>query len=596
MNATRPGPSIWDRFEAEPGHDAAVECARLWLDNLPSGLGPDDLDAAVAGRGSVSPTLAAQLRKAGLNRWAEIVDAQALDEESLEATLAKSLLFRAGLGVAASCTGDDFLDIAKAAFDQLRYSEHSAPEGLAEFLSEDPKARARFEAALAGLIDEGRTDPNRLAWRPRLRELEPLPPTTQNLWSSAYAQALIRHSWAYAALRVDPAAFTRLLHAMPIGLAHTTVMFSSDLELEELAKLIRAAPSAFSDEGAPAASGALYALLEGAHQRLAKVEDGEIGQSVGVLVDAVLSRDDAPWLGRAWGQRVLWEVSHRNLTRKETWPGLLFNALTKRLEPLPEEDSRAWIRAERLDLWQVDRVLVEAAILLDHDRLADGPRLLGWALAEGRATVTGRERALDPASFEADLVRQVFVGRELHIWFERVWTAGYAQRERYRIGAYRAVDDTARASLCWALAALNAEGPGRSEAWDAIFLALREIYLLDESYNWIGEVGPAIFRFAAILCTALAKRGELGPDRLVAFLELVVEPTLQFGSFIAVMVQQDEAPILSAAMALVPGQVKWALESGVLAVPPAKSQLTAEALERVKAFAANLPSRSAAAT
>lgn len=582
-------PSLWDRFEAEAGHAGAVERARQWLDDLPSGLGSDDVDKAITGQDPASPSLSAALQSAGLQHWADFVAAMARGDDGLDGLLGKALLFRAGLRVATSSGREDFLEVANAAFNPLRHSEHNAAAELADSLASDPAATARLETALVHLIEEGKTDPNRVAWRPRPRELAPAPPMTQTLWSSAYATAMVRHAWAYEALRVDPAAYTRLLHALPVGLAHTTVMLSRDFALGELAMLLGAAPSAFTREGAPIASGALYALLERAHQTLAKIDEADLSPSVAALVDAVLSRNDAPWLGRAWSQRVLWEVSHRNGTRSQTWPVLLLDALTTRLEPLGEAESQAWIRAERLDLWQVDRVLVEAAILLDYDRRAEAPGLLEWALAEGLVSATGRERALIPGSFEANLLARVFTGEGLASWFKRVWSAGYPGRERHRVGAYRAVDDTARSTLCWGLAALNRDGAGHPEAWDAIFLALREMYLLDEGYNWIGEVGPSIFRFAAVLCTALAKRGELEADRLVAFLDLVVEPTLRFGSFIAVMVQQDEALTFAAAKASSPGQIRWALERGVLAVPPAKSQLTAEALAWTKAFAAKLP-------
>jgi hypothetical protein len=588
MTSAGMGSSLWDRFEAEADHDGAVGLTRQWLEALPPGIGPDDLHQAMIGQGAASATLSAVLRSAGFARWADIV-ASMVGDDGLNGVLGKALLFRAGVQVVGSSERVDFLDIAKAAFDPLLHSEYGAAVDLAECFASDPEARARLEATLVCLIHEGKTYPNRLAWHPRPGEFEPVLPTTQNLWSSAYSTAMVRHEWAYAALRVDPVAYTRLLHALPVGLAHTTAMLSHDFALHELATLVGAAPSAFIGEGAPVASGALYALLERAHQTLANMDQASLAPSVAALVDAVLSRADAPWLGRAWGQRVLWEVSHHNATRLQTWPGLLFDALTARLEPLAAAESQSWIKDERLDLWRVDRVIVEAAILLDHDQRAEVPGMLEWALAEGLIGATGRERALNPSYFEANLLAQVFAGEDLALWFERVWLTGYPERERHRIGAYRKIDDTARSTLCWGLAALNRkDGQGHPNAWDVIFQALREMYLLDERYNWIGELGPSIFRFAAALCTAMVERGELAPDRLLAFLDLTVGPTVQFGGFIAVMIQQDEAATLAAVMASSPGRVQWALERGVLAVPSSKSQLTAEALDRIKAFSSKL--------
>jgi hypothetical protein len=366
-------------------------------------------------------------------------------------------------------------------------------------------------------------------------------------------------------------------------------MLSHDFALNELATLVGAAPSAFDIAGAPVASGALYAPLEQAHQTLAKLDQASLASSVVALLDAVLSRADAPWLGRAWGQRVLWEASHQNAARLQTWSSLLLNALTARLAPLADLESQSWIKAERLDLWRADRVLIEAAILLDHGRRAEVPDLLEWALAEGLVSATGRERAFIPDSFEANLLTHAFADKGLADWFERVWRTGYPGRERRRIGRYCKIDDTAQATLCWGLAALNRDDVRDTpEVWDVVFQALREIYLLDGEFNWIGEVGPSIFRFAAALCTAVVARGELAPDRLIAFLDLTIGPTVQFGGFIAMMVEQDEAVTLAAARASSPGRVQWALERGVLAVPLVKSRLTAEALALVKAFAAKL--------
>lgn len=576
--------SLQDRVEAEPCHAEAVDRTRFWLEGQAAGFEPDELHKAIVGQGAESPTLATELLNAGLPRWAEIAASMESDD-SPDAILGKILLFRAGVQIVRTSDRADFLDLAKAALDPLFHSEDYAAAELMECLASDQKARLRLEAALLQLIHEGKTDPNRLAWRPRPHELDPVPATTQNLWSSAYATAMVRHGWAYAALRGDPSAYTRLLDALPVGLAHTTVMLSRDFALEELANLVRAAPEAFTGDGGPMASGVLYALLERAHQTLAKSEPAGLGPSVSMLVDAVLSRTDAPWLGRAWGQRVLWEASHHNATRSQTWPGLVLDALTARLVPLAEAESQAWIKSERLDLWRVDRVLLEAAILLDHNRRPEAPALLEWALAEGLVSATGRERALAPNSVEANLLAQIFANEDLSVWFEHVWIAGYGGRERHRIGAYRKIDDTARSTLCWGLSALNREDiQDRAKAWDSIFNALRENYLLDESYNWIGELGPQIYRFAAALCTAMVKRGDLPPDRLATFLDLVTEPTVHFGGILVMMIQQDEAAAFAASSALAPSRVRWALERGVLGVPAAKSQLTAEGLASLKSF------------
>lgn len=582
------GPTIWDRLEAEPGHQSAVDVARDWLDALPSGLAADALDDAVHGRGAGAPTLASALAVAGLDRWAVVVGALARGAGDLDEALARAVLFRAGLALVRSGTRDDLLEIARASYEPYRHSEHIFSAHLARLLATDAPAKNKLEKRLAALIRDAQGHPERLAWRPREGELEPVPATTQLLWSSAYSQAMLRHGWAYEALRADPKAYTRLLAALPAGLAHTTVNFARDLGIEEICCLLRAAPAAFK-AGKPISTGLVYALLERAQQDLAKLDKAQISAAIDSLVTAVLTRRDARWMARSWCQRVLWEVSHWRIAKTAEWPLPLFNALTAKLKPLPEAQSRAWIEAEQLDLWQVDRVLVETAILLDHGGHKGAPDLLAWALSTNRISATGRQRALEPNTFESNLIAQAFEGADLRGWFEAVWEAGYPSRERHRTTPHRKIDDTARSSIIWALAALNTAPSDRAGTWEAVFVALREMYLLDQDYNWFGDDGAAAFRFAGALCTAFVAKGALELDRLTAFLDLVAAPTPTFAGCIAMMAQQDEQTALAGAKTLADRRVAWALESGVLAMHSGKAELNPDALARVKAFAAQLP-------
>ena len=588
MKGERYGPTIWDRFEAEPGHARAVDQTQTWLEGLPPKLGPDALEDAVHGRGPVGPTLATDLAAAGLSRWAAFAGALERDPDDLQTALAKALLFQAALALVITSTREDLLEIAKAAFDPYRSSEHSIRIHLGQRLAANASAKTRLKKRLSALIEEGQSRPDRLTWRARERELEPVPPTTQLLWSNAYSQAILRHGWAYEALRVDPKAYAALLHALPVGLAHTTVMFASNLDLLEIVSLLEAAPAAFSKGGVPVASGAVYALLERAHRVLAKLDADETKLATIHLVDVVLSRRDARWMARSWCQRVLWEVSHQRQAQAAAWPLPLFNALTTKQNPLSETQMRSWIQAEKLDLWQVDRLLVEVAILLDHDGRASVPGLLEWALGANVVSSNGRLRALSPDTFESNLIAQAFAGADLRGWFMRVWEKGYARRERFRSSAHRKIDDTGRVSLIWALAALNAAQADQAESWEAIFVGLREVHLLDQSFAWIGEDGAAAFRFAGALGTVLAATGTISPDRLTAFIDLVVAPTVEFATIINLMAQQNEAVALHAARAVSDDQVLWALERGISIGPPGKPTLNAEALERVRSFAAKL--------
>lgn len=589
MNSPVLDPTIWTRLEAEPGHWTAVEVTRAWLEALPPGLASDALDDAVYGRGSIVPRLDSALDAAGQYRWSKVIQALSCEAGDLDEALGKAVLFRAGLAFMLSSRRDDLLEVARASFEPYRYSEHIFSVHLGALLAADGAAKARLVTRLATLIQEGQTNPERLARRSRERELEPVPATTQLLWSNVYSQATLRHGWAYDALRAEPKAYASLLAALPVGLAHTTVSFTRDLKLDEISRLLCAAPPAFSRTGAPVSSGAVYALLEAAHYELANLAVGELERRLSGLIDAVMSRSDARWMARSWCQRLLWELSHRRVRQAATWPLLLFNALIARLKPLPEAQRNAWIAAENLDLWQVDRVLVEAAILIGHDKQKLVSNLLEWALSANLVTAHDRRKALEPNSFEANLIAQAFAGIDLRAWFGRVWAAGYPRRERCRVGSYRKIDDTARASIIWALAALNTADPDQAAAWDDIFLALREMCLLDQSFCWIGEDGGAAFRFAAALATALVAKDAIGMDRLTAFLDLVAAPTAAFAGCIVLMAQQSEHIALAAAKTLPDRRVAWALETGVLAGVPGKSGLNLDALERVKSFAAQLP-------
>lgn len=582
------GPSLWTRFEAEMDREAATDCTWLWLDGLPEGLDDDGLEDALMGRAALAPTLAGALRAAGLAAWANRVDAMSRDDEGLQAVLGRALLFQAGLRFATSTTGEDLLTVAKAAFDRLRHTEHRPGQALAPFLAEDPGARSRLEAALDRRAHEVGTHPDRLAMHARRRELDPVKATTQNLWSSPYGQALALYPWAYEALRVDPEAYTRRLHALPIGVAHSSVGFAKDLELSELAALVRATPAAFCRTGVPVASGATYALLERVHVELGNSETSGGVPEVDVILDAVLSRPDAVWLARSWTQRLLWEVSHHAGVGAAAWPRRLFDALTERLVPWSANESLAWVRSEDMDLWQVDRVLVEVAILLNNDARPAAAELLSRAIKEGLVTDTGRERALNGGAFEANLVGLALGPADLAAWFKTLWEKTYAQRERCRIGPHQKIDPSARAALAWGLAGLNCAEEGHAAAWDEIFLALREVYLLDHSFTFIGETGGSIFRLAAALCTALVKRHAIPADRLESFVALVLEPTMNFAGYMAMIFEQDEALALTAARGLGRAGVRWALEKGLLNDEAARAKIRPEMLSRVEALAHRL--------
>jgi hypothetical protein len=583
------GPDLWTCFEAQSDHDSAVASTTTWLESLPVGLSGDVLEESLAADAEGGRGLADTLRRAGLDVWAARIVAAGADKPSLAACLGNALIFRAGLRFAIGSDRDDLLEVSGAALRTLRHTEHSASAMFGAMLVADDAGVGRLERALDQIAANAQTAPDRLAWSGRPSELAPVAPTTQLLWSTFHGHALPHHFWAYDALRAIPAAYGRRLHALPVGLAHTIVDLARDMSVEELTAIIVAAPPAFSPEGRPIASGALYALLEKTQRALndaERVGDTANGQRV---IDAVVSREDGPWLGRTWHQRLQWALAHRSASLEREWPAQALAALSDRLAPLVEDEGQAWIHAEALDSWRGDRVLVEASIHLAHHDGRAAAELLAWSLRENVVTSTGRDPALNTGSWESNVIQNALAAVELGPWFTEVWTNGYARRERARIGSHHRVgEETARVALAWGLCAANGNFEGRRPPWPEIAAALREVRLMDPHFTLFGDFGSRILRYASALCVALIKRGELTVQDQADLLDLLIEPTSDFGGWLWMMIEQDEPLTRSAASIVGKERVRRALEMGVLRAGTAQPKLAAEVMSRITEFAQTL--------
>ena len=571
------GAPVWAAFEAELDHEDAVALTATWLEQALAGL-----------RVEAVPGLADALRSGGLPSWGDLIDALPVTPTDDNVGLGRGLLLRAGLRFAVTSTRADLLDVVDGVLGAIEPVEHSAGEMLGAMLATDLGAVERLEAALDHLARNAETAPEALSRHARPGALAPMAPTTQLLWSTFHRGGFPRHGWAYEALQAVPEAFGRRLHALPVGMAHAVVAFSSRLTMERLVAIIAAAPSAFSSEGEPIASGALYALLEKVHEVFNSAEP--TGQELDgqTIVEAVASRADAAWIGRMWLQRIQWELSRRGGQESRAWPRRLIGALSSRLAPLEEAQSRAWIQAEHLDSWRGGRVLVEASIALHHDDQKAAGVVVIWALRENVVTPTGREAALNTGSWESMIVQNALAMADLGVVFGALWQDGYLRRERARVTRVDRTDDGARITLAWGLCAVNQIIEGRASPWPQIADALREVRLQDPHFTMFGDLGSQILRYAAALCTSLVRRGELAIDDLSDLLDLVIEPTSDFVEWMSMMIEQDEDAARAAIRAVDAQRVRQALEMGLGRAGASSPQLAPAFVAKMTAFAQTL--------
>jgi hypothetical protein len=365
------------------------------------------------------------------------------------------------------------------------------------------------------------------------------PLTSHDLWPRHDGMP-IRDGWAHrAAATLWPDLYMQMLASFPALFQHGFWNPLWPLDLELVTSLVEASPAVFSSDGEALGPVVMFALLEAIEVRLGTIalQDLPAAQAgVGRVLDAVLSRSDGSWIGRAWLQQIIWRDTPRRAGRAQAQVepqralrDTLLVQLSGRITPLGEAVFD-WVRKEE-PLWAVHRVLSEASILEAHGVAVAAAQVLAGAVRQGLVSATGRPAGLDTNSPEATVVGRVLSRLpDAKQWFEALWQDTYELREHLSYPAHRDLDNPAYPALAWGLNGLNSLQPTggyTADFWKVIGSAVFDTQRIDPNATLFNGALPPIVRVTVQLGAALAERGVLPIGNFADFLADQLEPTVE---------------------------------------------------------------------
>lgn len=402
------------------------------------------------------------------------------------------------------------------------------------------------------------------------------PLTSHDLWPSHNAMP-IRDGWAHrVAATLWPGRYMQMLASFPALFQHAFWNPWWPLDLELTVSLVEASPTVFSGDGAPLGPVVVFVLLEAIELQLTTIaaQDLPAAQAgAGRLLDALFSRSDGNWIGRAWLQQIIWRDAPRRAGRAQAQVeaqralrDLLVIQLSARITPLGAAVFD-WVRQEPR-LWAVHRVLSEASILEAHGDAVGAAEVMSSAVRQGLVSGTGRPAGLATNSPEATVVARVLCQLpDVKRWFETLWRDTYEMREHMSYPAHRDLDNPAYPALAWSLNGLNTfqKTPVETaEFWRVIANALFETQRIDPNASLFNGVMPPIVRVAVQLGAALVERGLLPIGSFAEFLADQLEPTVEHARLWRIA--RSEAPdavTLAAGRLVGAALLREALQSGL---------------------------------
>ncbi len=387
----------------------------------------------------------------------------------------------------------------------------------------------------------------------------------QELWEShynerlrRYAEATVGHSltsrdlwprhdgmplgdgWAHRVVAtLWPKGYMAMLASFPAPFQHGFGSPLSPPDLDLITSLIRASPEVYSDEGMPLGPVAVFDLLEAVETHLASIAVQDMAAAeagLGRVVDAVISRTDGDWIGRAWLQQIIWRDTLRRAGRAQAdvaaqraLRDVLLVRLSDQITPLGEA-AFDWIRREE-PLWAVHRILSEASILEAHGDAVAAAEALASAVRQGLVTATGRAAGLVTDSPEATVVGRVLSQLpDLTLWFETLWRDTYEVREALSYPTQHNLDNPAYPALAWGLVGLNSSAGAsvyQARLWKAIADAVFDTQRTDPNASLFNGAMPPITRVTVQLGAALADRAVVPVDDLAQFMADQLDPTTE---------------------------------------------------------------------
>ena len=292
---------------------------------------------------------------------------------------------------------------------------------------------------------------------------------------------------------------------------------------DEIARLISAAPLAFTDSSFQASGAVAVLLLElawTAIERTAHNADGsvllvEIGRPelltpaaerchavTEKILDALFSRPDAVPLAWAWLERMVSDSRLQRVPANATGerlnlPALSIVNLAKRLRL--REDYQAWIN-ERPARWRIYRLCAVVAVATfeqasDPNRTAS---ILESALTDGDLDYAQIGTAMGDLGDVVAMIggQAISTFQNPAAWFAGIWQKLRRTRERnWRVGD-RSRERNTTGELCalWGLAALESQAsPQRQILWASVEKAVRDAWQTD-TYAYAPNWSTALLR------------------------------------------------------------------------------------------------------
>ncbi|MGM4980913.1 hypothetical protein [Rhizobium sp. 11_C7_N12_5] len=366
------------------------------------------------------------------------------------------------------------------------------------------------------------------------------PLTTRDLWPRRDGMPL-GDRWAHrVAATLWPREYMATLASFPGPFQHRfgDPLWPPDPDLA--ASLIRTSPAVYTDDGIPNGPVVVFVLLDAVEAYLQSTaahdkRAAEVG--LGRIVDAVLSRNDGNWIGRAWIQQIIWQDTPRRAGRAEAdvaaqraLRDFLLDLLSSQITPLDDGAAFDWVRSEE-PLWAVDRVLAEVSILDAHDNPVAAAEVLASSVRQGLVTATGRPSGIVTHSPEATIVsRPLSKLKDLTLWFTTLWRDTYEVRESLSYPTQRNLDNPAYPALAWGLVGLNSSANSNvdpARLWQAVADAVFETQQIDPNASLFNGAMPPITRVTVQLGAALADCGVVPIGDLAQFMADQLDPTIE---------------------------------------------------------------------
>ncbi|MDG2539222.1 hypothetical protein P5Y53_16215 [Dyella jiangningensis] len=402
------------------------------------------------------------------------------------------------------------------------------------------------------------------------------PLTSRDLWPS-YGGMPIGNGWAHrVAANLWPAPYMEMLAAFPAPFQHWFAYVLSSFDTTLAASLIKASPAVFSSCGEPVGPVGIFSLLEAFESQLPTIDTQAttlVETTIDKILDAISSRDDADWIGRAWLQQIIWRDNPRragnlqaDVDAQKVLRDILLSRLSARIRPLGDT-AFGWIRREH-PLWAVHRVLAEASILEGHGDGEAGAAVLAKAVQDGLISATGRPAGLVTSSPEATIVARVLSGLpNIAQWFEELWRNTHEVREHLSYSAHRNLDNPAYPILAWGLTGLNSARSatlGKADFWRLIAAAVFETQRIDPNASIFNSAMVPITRVTVQLGAALVQHGDLSFEDFAKFLSDQLEPTAEHAHLWHIVKTEASTPHAIAAGRLVGATLlRQALEAGL---------------------------------